>query len=82
MRDYMLCFACSYLGEPGCGCPDNDFYHSEKYKGMLDLAEKKAEGINRNSFRGDFVWWVEDLSGKVLSEGGRRTKDSIDEKLR
>ncbi len=58
MSKYNICFACTRPNEPGCGCPDNDFYAEHPFEGTYADAEKEAKRISREIYRGDFTWWI------------------------
>ena len=51
-------FACTLPDEPGCGCPDNDFYASYDFWGTIDEARNEAKRISYEKYRGDFTWWI------------------------
>jgi len=66
MARYKISFACSLPGEPGCGCPDNDFYAEHGFEGSASEAIKRAEKISWEKYRGDFQWWiVEDPNAEI-----------------
>jgi len=55
---YVIHFACSYPGEPGCGCPDNNFHAEHEFYGTREQAEAEAARISIEKYRGDCVWWI------------------------
>ena len=59
IKKYKICFACTLPGEPGCGCPDNDFYAEHEFTGTHQEAIREAERISFELYRGDFRWWIE-----------------------
>jgi len=66
MAKYKICFACSLPGEPGCGCPDNDFYAEHGFEGSAAETIKEAERVSWERYSGDFQWWVvEDPNVKI-----------------
>lgn len=65
MPRYKICFACTYPDEPGCGCPDNDFYAEHEFEGTHESAEKEAKRISREIYMGDFVWWINEAKSKT-----------------
>ncbi len=69
MARYRICFACTLPSEPGCGCPDNDFYAEQGFEGSAEGAIKMAERTSWERYRGDFQWWIiEDPSIKLYLE--------------
>jgi hypothetical protein len=56
---WKLCFACTLPGEPGCGCPDNDFYAEHKAAGTYEEAEALARELSWERYGGDFRYWIE-----------------------
>ncbi len=60
MTKYKICFACTLPGEPGCGCPDNDFYAEHGFEGSAEEAVQKAESLSWENYSGDFRWWIVD----------------------
>jgi len=52
-------FACTRPGEPGCGCPDNDFFASHDFFGTYEEAEAEARRLSWERYRGDFQHWIE-----------------------
>ncbi len=55
---YKIGFACSPPDEPGCGCPDGDFYAEYSLPGTYSEAEKEASRISYEVYSGDFCWWI------------------------
>lgn len=58
VRDYVIHFACTRPGEPGCGCPDGDFHATHPFQGTYAEAFSEAEEISSSQYRGDFTFWV------------------------
>ena len=52
-------FGCTRPGEPGCGCPDNNFYAEEIVDGSYADAKQMATTICRERYYGDFVSWID-----------------------
>lgn len=64
MEKWKICFACTYPDEPGCGCPDNDFYAAYNYEGTKEQAEAEAKRISWEIYQGDYVWWLNPIGGE------------------
>lgn len=58
MSKYNICFACTRPDQPGCACPDNDFYEEHPFEGTRAKAEEEARRISWQQYGGDFVWWL------------------------
>jgi hypothetical protein len=56
--DWLICFACSSPDEPGCGCPDNDFYAEHEFSGSYEDAKLEAGRISYEKYFGDFQYWI------------------------
>jgi hypothetical protein len=56
---WTIFFACTYPGEPGCGCPASNFLGKHTFVGAYEMAEAEAKRISYEVYYGDFVWWIE-----------------------
>jgi ADP-ribose pyrophosphatase YjhB (NUDIX family) len=54
-------FGCTRLGEPGCGCPDGDFYAEEIFEGSYKEGKAYGARICRDRYDDDFVCWLEPI---------------------
>jgi ADP-ribose pyrophosphatase YjhB (NUDIX family) len=57
-QKWTIGFGCTQPGEPGCGCPDGDFYAEHEFTGPFNEAENAAREISREQYFGDFTWWL------------------------
>jgi hypothetical protein len=69
MPKYTICFACTRPDQPGCGCPDGDFYAEHPFEGTRAEAEQEAQRISFQNYYGDFVWWLEEKTLSVRHRG-------------
>jgi 8-oxo-dGTP pyrophosphatase MutT (NUDIX family) len=56
--DWLICFACTTPAEPGCGCPDNDFYAEHEFSADYEDAKLAAGRISRANYFDDFQYWI------------------------
>jgi hypothetical protein len=54
-------FGCTRPGEPGCGCPDGEFYAEETFDGSYGEGQAYSAQICRDRYSGDFVSWLEPI---------------------
>lgn len=69
MPNFNIVFSGNPRTGPGGGGPDSDFYQEHKFTGTRWQAEKEADRISLEKYRGDFLHWVEPATRLVILSG-------------